>query len=200
VRIEANNNSVEISSISSQSVDFVLSNWICYSQNFDEGNSITIRQSRLENTRILPQSQCHSMAIRNSMITSRAGNLNDYAVIWSPYWDTTTTPQSFTVVGSTLRGGSLFIEIEEVGNPPQALVKLQNSVFENDGAEILINGGDVFAIRNRYDSLTIVNGSLAQNENNLNAAPQLQARRSPAPMRPAARNPLSLLSAVRARA
>jgi len=52
------------------------------------------------------------------------------------------------------------------------LVKLQNSVFENDG-------GDLSAIRNRYDSLAVVNGSITQNESNLAAAPQLQANGVP---------------------
>jgi len=180
MRIEANNNSVEISNISSQNIDLVLTNWLCYVHHYEEGNSMTIRQSRLENTRIPLISQCHSFAIRNSIITSRAGNLNDNVVLWSPYWDSTTPPQSFTMVGSTLRGGTLIITIDGGDvNPSQAQVKLQNSVFDNDGAEISINGGDLISIRNRYDSLSIVNGSLIQNESNLNAEPQLQANGVP---------------------
>jgi len=180
VRIEANNNSVEISNISSQNIDLVLTNWVCYAHHYEEGNSMTIRQSRLENTRIPLISQCHSFAIRNSIITSRAGNLNDNVVLWSPFWDSTTPPQSFTVVGSTLLGGTLIITIDGGDvNPSQAKVKLQNSVFDNDGAEISINGGDLIAIRNRYDSLSVVNGSFLQNENNLNAVPQLQANGVP---------------------
>lgn len=179
VIIEANNNSVEISAISSQNVSYVLYNFSCRAHHFDEGNTMTIRQSRLENAYVA-FSECHSPAILNSMITSRADNPDDIAVAWGGFWPSGVAPQAFTMVGSTLRGGALRILIqEEDGNPPQALVKLQNSVFENDGAEVLINGGDLYAIRNRYDSLTVVNGVVAQNESNLTAAPQLQANGVP---------------------
>ena len=84
---------------------------------------MTIRQSRWENTRVLLQSRCHNMAIRNSMITSRTGNPFDHAVIYSPFWDVANPPQSFTVVGSTVRGGTLFIAIDGGDvNPPAASV------------------------------------------------------------------------------
>jgi hypothetical protein len=175
VRIELNNNSFELSTISAQNVDFSLSNWLCYSYHFDEGNVITIRQSRLLNTRVAFGSQCHSHAIRNSMITSRDGNADDVGIIHSPFWGPDVTPQSFTMVGSTLRGGALRVAIQGEGDLPQTVVKLQNSVFENDGAEVTIQGGDVYAIRNRYDSLGITSGSLAQDDFNLSAAPQLQS-------------------------
>lgn len=180
VKIELNNNSLEFSTISSQNVNFSFSNWICYIHHFEEGNTITIRQSRLENTRVVFGTQCHSPAIRNSMITSRDGNTEDVGVVWAPVWSPAVTPQTFTVVGTTLRGGALKIEIQEAdGNPPQSLVKLQNSVFENDGAEVLINGGDLYSIRNRYDSLTVVNGVIAQNESNLSTPPDLLANGRP---------------------
>ena len=178
VDIELNNNSLEISTISSQNVRFSISNWFCYVHHYDEGNSITIRQSRLENTRVVLSSPCHSAAIRNSMLTSRSDNPNDNLVFYGFFWGDDDTPQSFTVVGSTLRNGSLNVDIRPFnpgGNPPQAPVKLQNSVFDNDGGEVIINGGDVFAIRNRYDSIAVANGTIQQNSNNLTAAPQLQA-------------------------
>lgn len=181
VRIEANANSVELSNISSQNVDFSIGEWVCYDQHFTEGNSITIAQSRLENTRIGFGSNCHSHAIRNSLITSRDGNANDRAVSHSPSWSVYDPPQSFTVVGTTLRGGTLSIVINDFGdgNPPQMPVKIQNSVFENDGAEISINGGDLVSLRNRYDSLTVVNGSILQSEGLISALPQLQANGVP---------------------
>lgn len=178
VDIELNNNSFELSTISSQNVRFNISNWICYVHHYDEGNSITIRQSRLENTRVLLTSQCHSAAVRNSMLTSRGDNPNDNVLYYGFFWAETITPQNFTMVGSTIRNGSLNINVqpfEEGDNPPQALVRLQNSVFDNDGGEVIIAGGDLYAIRNRYDSLSITSGALQQNSNNLTAAPQLQA-------------------------
>lgn len=175
--IEANANSVDLSNISSQNVKFSFDNWVCYVQHFEEGNTITIRQSRLENTRVGFGSRCHNHAIRNSLITSRTDNPDDVAIAYGPSWGDDTPAQSFTVVGSTVRGGALRINIIPFGNlnPTQAIVKLQNSVFENDGAEVSIDGGDLFAIRNRYDSLNVVNGSIAQNVSNINADPQLQA-------------------------
>ena len=80
----------------------------------------------------------------------------------------------FTVVGST-RGVAGCLAIQGEGELPKALVKLQNSVFENDGAEVTINGGNVFAIRNRYDSLAVTSGALVQNDDNLSAPPELQS-------------------------
>ncbi len=182
VNIELNNNSLEISTISSQNVLFSISNWVCYNHHYEEGNSITLRQSRLENTRVLFTSQCHSAAIRNSMLTSRSDNPNDNVLYYGFFWAETITPQNFTMVGSTIRNGSMSINIQPFSageNPPQTLVKLQNSVFDNDGSEVIVNGGDVFAIRNRYDSLSITSGALQQNSNNLTAAPQLQSNGVP---------------------
>ncbi len=178
VNIELNNNSLEISTISSQNVLFSISNWICYVHHYDEGNSITIRQSRLENTRVVLSSQCHSAAIRNSMLTSRSDNPNDNLLSYGFFWGEEVTPQTFTMVGSTLRNGSMSINVQPFSagdNPPQALVRLQNSVFDNDGGEVIINGGDLFAIRNRYDSITITSGAVQQNSNNLTASPLLLA-------------------------
>lgn len=175
VDIELNNNSLEFSTISAQNVDLSVSNWLCYTHHFDEGNTITIRQSRLLNTRVSLTSQCHSHAIRNSLITSRDGNASDAGVSYGAYWGPDITPQSFVVVGSTLRGGSLSLSILGDGNLPDLLVKLQNSVFENDGAEVVIDGGDLYAIRNRFDSVSVVGGSFVQDDNNLADPPLLQS-------------------------
>jgi hypothetical protein len=175
VDIELNNNSLELSTISAQNVDLFVGNWLCYTHHFDEGNTITIRQVRLLNTRIGLTSACHSHAFRNSLITSRDGNANDAAVSYGAYWRPDITPQSFVVVGSTLRAGSLRLSILGDGDLPELLVKLQNSVFENDGAEVVIDGGNLYAIRNRFDSASVVNGSFVQDDNNLAAPPQLQS-------------------------
>jgi len=174
IDIELNNNSLLFDTISTRDVDLVISNWICYTHHYAEGNQVTIKQSRLENARVVQSSNCHGTAIRNSMITSRSGNPNDQAIIVSPYADEELLTPSVTIVGSTIRSGVLRINVEsDSGDPPRSLIKIQNTVFENDGAEISVDGGNVYAIRNRYDSINIANGGLMQDANNLSVPPQL---------------------------
>jgi hypothetical protein len=180
VDIELNNNPFEVSSITSQNVIWKLGNWLCYTHHFSEGNWITVRQMRMENTRVIVNFACHSFAIRQSLITSRADNPDDNAIVYfSTGEGNDIPPLNFTMVGSTVRNGSLRVAMDNPDNSKQILAKLQNNIFDNDTVEVSMQGADLYAIRNRYDSIAVDAGLILQNQSNLSAPPQLGSNHVP---------------------
>jgi hypothetical protein len=174
--IETINNALLIDHLSSNNVDWALSNWICYQA---KDRPATLNFLRALNTRVsFDFMGCYDIAVQNSLFTARSDSANDRVVTYSSYFGTGANPASFTLTTSTLRGGGLylgFLPFDDSQNPDAALVQLFGNVFENDGSEVVVDGANVYAGSNRYDSLSVSRGVLATNSNNISTAPLLQS-------------------------
>ncbi|HEU4662771.1 MAG TPA: right-handed parallel beta-helix repeat-containing protein [Dokdonella sp.] len=174
--IEMINNALVIDRISSTNVDWEFGNWICYQA---QDRPATITGLRALNSRVsFTFMGCYDILIQNSMVTARADSAGDIAVGYLSYFATSSHPATFALTNSTLRGGSLsldFLPFDDDEHPASATVELFGNVFENDGTEVLVDGGDLYSSHNRYDSLTLAHGVLATNLDNISAAPLLQS-------------------------
>ena len=180
VDIELINNALTIDHISSTDVDWAFGNWICYQA---QDRPLQLAFLRALDTRVsFNLMSCYDMSLRNVLLSARSDAPNDAVVSYSAYFATESPAAEFDVTTSTLRGGGLrlrFLPFDAGENPPSATVKLFGNVFENDGAEIVVDGGNVYASHNRYDSLSLNNGTLATDLDNITAAPQLQSNGVP---------------------
>lgn len=175
IDIELINNALTLERISSTNIDWSLGNWVCYSA---QDRPLKIDSVRMANTRLLfGDLGCYDILIRNSMITARAGTPNDAAIAYSAYFSTGSHMPEFSVSSSTvLNGGLRLLFLRGSGQTPApARVRLTGNVFDNDGAEIHIDGGDLYASHNRYDSLSVSNGQQQSDLDNIAAPPLLLA-------------------------
>lgn len=175
VGIELVNNPLTIERISSSNIDWNLGNWICYSA---QDRPLQLDSLRLLNTRLSFSSLgCYDILIRNSLIRGRPGTPNDAAVAYSAFFGTNSHAPEFAVSSSTLLDGGLRLSFLAGSgqSPAPARVRLSSNVFDNDGAEIVIDGGDLYASHNRYDSASIVNGQQQSNLDNIAVPPLLLA-------------------------
>ncbi|HEY6940797.1 NosD domain-containing protein [Dokdonella sp.] len=176
VGIEMINNALVLDHISSTHVDWEFGNWICYQA---QDRPATITALRALDSRVsFDFMGCYDILIQNSMVTARADSVGDVAIGYASYFSTGSNPAYFALTNSTVRGGSLrlaFLPFDEDQHPASAAVELFGNVFENDGTEVLVDGGDLYSSHNRYDSLSLTHGVLATNLDNISAAPLLQS-------------------------
>lgn len=176
IDIELINNALVIDHITSNGIDWDFGNWICY-QARDRQLRLSMMQALSTRVGFFYMS-CYDIHLQNVSFTARSDAPNDAVVVYSAYFATESPAAQFDVTTSTFRGGGLrlnFLPFDEDQDPPAATVQLFGNVFENDGNEIRVDGGNVFTSRNRFDSISIDNGLLASNSNNISAPPQLQA-------------------------
>lgn len=179
VNIELIGNALTIERISSSNIDWNLSNWICYSA---QDRPLVLDSLRLSNTRLgFSELPCYDILIRNSLIVARPGTPNDAAISYISWFGTGSHMPEFAVSASTIRDGGLRLTFQagSGSSPPPAQVRLSGNVFDNDGPEIVIDGGDLYASHNRYDSASIVNGQQLGNLSNIASPPLLMANGVP---------------------
>lgn len=176
IDIELINNAFTLERVSSANIDWRFGNWVCYSA---QDRPLNLSAVRLQNTHVsFNLMACYDIAIQNSLITARSGTPNDAAVSYYAYFGDESHPPFFSVANSTLRSGGLrlrFLPFDDESAPDPASVQLFSSVFENDGGEVAIEGGNLYASHNRYDSLSLTGGQLLTNLDNIASAPLLQA-------------------------
>ncbi|MEO6689969.1 MAG: NosD domain-containing protein, partial [Dokdonella sp.] len=176
IDIETVSNALSLDHLSSNDIDWAFSDWICYQA---QERPLNISSVRFLDTRVtFSYMGCYDILVQNSLFTSRADAPNDAAIGYVHNFGTDTHPPFFTMSTSTVRGGSLdlqFLPFDDSQHPDPASVQLTSNVFENDGTEVVINGGNLYASHNRYDSLTLSRGVLATDLDNISATPLLQS-------------------------
>ena len=174
ISIEANINPVSLDHLTSNNIDWAFSNWICYQA---RERPAYLSSLQLLNTHVsFDFMGCYDIYIQNSLITARSGTPNDEAIGYLHYFSTDSYAPYFTLSTSTVRGGGLrlrFLPFDDNQDPAPATVRLSGNVFENDSTEVSVNGGNLYASHNRYDSLELTRGTFATNLGNISADPLL---------------------------
>ncbi len=180
IDIELIDNELTIDYVTTNGIDWSIGNWVGYE---DEPGTIRFDHVRLLDTSIgMSLLNNYDVMIANSLFTARSGALNDAVLRFGAYRPDDAGFTEFAVSNSTFRGGGLRAIYTPVGaghEPPFAQVRLASSVFENDGAEVVVTNADLYASHNRYDSLTLSGGDLASNLDNISAPAQLQSNHVP---------------------
>ncbi len=167
------NNPIAIDHLTSNNIDWLFINQVCGTTGERPFNLSSLR---FLNTYVELAPGCYDITMQNSLITARSGTPGDTAIEYYDEFNTDSYAPHFTLTTSTVRGGGLrlrFLPADENQTPEPATVSLSGNVFENDGSEIYIDGGNLYSSHNRYDSLSLLRGTQLSNLANISADPLL---------------------------
>ena len=178
IRILTRNNSISIDHLSSNDIDWVF-------VNEDSGvtgkHPFNFSSLHFLNTYVLLIPGSYDFTMQNSLITARPGTPNNIAIDYIDWFKTDSYAPQFTLTTSTVRGGGLrlqFLPSDDNQTPDPASVRLTGNVFESAGSEITVDGANLNASNNRYDSLSLTRGTQVANLYNIAADPLLLLART----------------------
>jgi hypothetical protein len=183
IGIELSNNALVLEGVASHQIEWQVANTDCRAR-----RDLSARLTRLDLSagRLrFDDMGCYDILLHGSQVQAPADGAA--AVAYQAGRMPDSRPPRFSISASTLRGGGLdlaFLASEPGEEPLPASVHLHGSVFESDGPEVVIDGGNLHAIHNRYDSLSIGRGTVMVETGTVTAPALLQIDGRPRPRSP----------------